>query len=110
LRISTYPFNNFLNAVTSMATDERPLSTRLVAAHVITSMVQEGDFKNHHTLAEFKKLREMLTKVQDFGSASVRATCAAMSDEEAREAAEQFITVLTRLVIDGDEGNVTLAG
>jgi hypothetical protein len=51
----------------------------------------------------------MLTKVQDrLDLGSVAATCAAMSPDDVQEAANQFVTVLTRLVVDGEDGNSTL--
>jgi hypothetical protein len=101
LRISSYPFEKFFSAVTAMATSERPLRDRLVSAHLSFAAVQERDFKNPETLAEYQKLMAMLTTVHDAEKGYVPATCAAMTDDEASAAAEQIVTVLSRLIVDG---------
>ena len=100
----TYPFEKFFNAVTGMASSERPLRDRLVSAHMSFAPVKDSDFKNPQTLAEYRKLIDMLTRVKDPNKGDAPATCAAMTDEEAHTAAEQMVTVLSLLIID-DSGD-----
>lgn len=102
MRITSYPFEKFFDAVTSMATSERPLRDRLVSAHLSFGPVRDADFKNPETRAEYHKLMAMLTKVQDPERGSVPATCAAMTEAEVNEAAKQVVTVLSHLIMDGD--------
>jgi hypothetical protein len=56
LRISTYPFEKFFNAVTSMATSDEPLPNRLASACRSLAGVRHADFKTAESLNEFKKL------------------------------------------------------
>jgi len=102
MRASSYPFEKFFNAISGMATSERPLRDRIVGAHTSFVAVNEKDFKDPDAKREYQELMRRLTKVQHPEKGSVWASLQAMSDDEVEKTADLIVSILHHLILAGD--------
>lgn len=102
MRLSTYPFEKFMDAVDVLATSDRPLRDRIASAFKSLSAVKASDFKDAETRGLYEGLIESMRKVKDPDRGSIVATLEQMTDEEVGATADKIVQILHRLIREGD--------
>lgn len=91
-----YAWEKLYTAVKTLAASEERIQERLAAAwlhsgarlsYTVTPYLPED------LQAEYEAIHAALTKVSDSDRGAIRATCAAMSDDEASDLAENIVTL-----------------